>query len=155
MNKTGESSTSVRRLVAAERHLQALELRKVGKSFPEIARELGYGSASAAYDAVMHGLRLTFQEPADEVRRVELERCDKLLAAVWPMALRGDLQAVASVLRVMERRAKYLGLDAPVTVDIGVRIRAMAEALGLDADAAVAEAERLLTSDHRHHATPR
>ncbi len=146
-----ESRTSGKRLAAAERQRQALELRKAGHSFPVIARHLGYRSMSGAYDAVMAGLRATLQEPADEVRTMELARCDQLLAACWKPALGGDLGAIAAVLRILERRAKYLGLDAPVQVDLEVRVRVLAEALGLDVDAAVQEAQRLL-HDGRHHA---
>jgi hypothetical protein len=37
--------------------------------------------------------------------------------ALWPAAMRGDVTAVTGLLRIMERRAKLLGLDAPVKVD--------------------------------------
>jgi len=87
------------------------------------------------------------------VRALELERCDRLQAAVWPAATQGDVAAVAAVLRIMERRARYLGLDAPVLVDVGLRVRVLAEALGLDPEAAAVEAERLVR-DGRHHAPP-
>lgn len=153
MSGRGEPMASERRLAAADRQRQALELRKAGHSFERIAAHLGYASKSAAYKAVMAGLRATLQEPADAVRALELERCDRLQAAVWPAATQGDLPAVAAVLRIMERRARYLGLEAPHVVDVSVRLRVLAEALGLDPEAAVAEAERLVR-DGRHHAPP-
>lgn len=139
-----ESRTSVRRLAAHERQIRALELRRQGKSFPEIARELGYRGVASAYDAVMGALRATLREPAEQVRALELERLDIMLNAVWPAALEGDIAAQQQVLRLMDRRARYLGLDAPQRIDIEARIRAKAEQLGLDPDAAVAEAARIL-----------
>ena len=57
----------------------------------------------------------TAQEAADEVRALELARLDALLAALWPQ--QGEPAVVDRVLRIMERRAKLLGLDAPTRVD--------------------------------------
>jgi hypothetical protein len=139
-----ESRTSERRLVAHDRHLRALELRRDGKTFPEIAYELGYSAVSSAYEAVMTALKDTLREPAEEVRKLELDRLDAMLNAIWPQALSGDLKAIDSVLRLMDRRARYLGLDAPVRVDIEADVRAMAVQLGIDPDLAVAEAEAIL-----------
>jgi hypothetical protein len=153
VNRNGDPRTSGRRLAAADRQRQALELRKAGHSFERIAVHLGYRSKSGAYDAVLAGLRATLQEPADAVRALELERCDRLQAALWPAALQGDVAAVAGVLRILDRRARYLGLDAPHVIDVSVRLRVLAEALGLDPEAAIAEAERLVR-DGRHHAPP-
>ena len=148
-----ESKTSVRRLKAVERQSQALELRKGGTSFPAIAHTLGYRSVAGAYDAVMTALQRTQQEPADEVRRMACERLDRLLFAVWQKALGGDLAAIAMALRIEERRARLLGLDAPDKIDIEWRIRLMAQSLGLDADAAVAEAQRVIRESQGAHAT--
>ena len=139
-----ESRTSVRRLAARERQIRALELRREGKSFPQIARELGYRSVAGAYDSVMGALRETVREPAEQVRALELERLGLMFAAVWPTALEGDIPAQQQVLRLMDRRARYLGLDQPLKVDVEAKVRVMAEQLGLDPDAAVAEAARIL-----------
>jgi hypothetical protein len=37
-----------------------------------------------------------------------------MLKAVSPRAMRGDVKAIGAALRISERRAKLLGLDAPV-----------------------------------------
>jgi gamma-glutamyl:cysteine ligase YbdK (ATP-grasp superfamily) len=85
-----------------------------GKGYQAIADDIGYSSPGNAYRAVQSALKATIQEPADEVRRVELERLDKLLENQWNWAVNHNQpQAVDRVLRIMERRAKYLGLDAP------------------------------------------
>jgi hypothetical protein len=108
-----ESKTSKRRLVAINRQWQALEMRKAGVPFDAIARQLGYGGPAGAFKAVESAIQRTLQEPADEVRKLELERLDKLLLGLWPAASKGDCRAVERVLAVMDRRARYLGLDAP------------------------------------------
>lgn len=141
-----ESTTSERRLAAIEKQRRALELRKSGVSFPQIAQELGYSGPSSAYGAVQSAIRRVLQEPAEEVVRLELARLDEMLFAVWDAVCGGDTQAIASAIRIMERRAKYLGLDAPTKVDITSLVREEARRAGLsdeDAEAAVAYAASL------------
>jgi hypothetical protein len=111
-----ESKTSQRRLRAIERQRQALELRKAGVSFDEIGHTLGYAGPSGAYRAVMSALKRTLQEPADEVRKLELARLDRAQRVAWERMLQGDLEALARVIKVMEHRAKLLGLAAPVKI---------------------------------------
>src|SRR5690348_9182032 len=100
------------RIVATERTAEALELRKAGHSYAAIAAKLGYSNQGAAYKAVKRALDRTLQEPADELRRVEVERLDDLLAGLWDKAKGGNLWAVDRALAIMQRRAELLGLDA-------------------------------------------
>jgi hypothetical protein len=52
-------------------------------------------------------------EGAEEVLNLELQRLDTMLLAVWPKAASGDSGAIDRVLKLMDRRARYLGLDTP------------------------------------------
>lgn len=99
------------RISVADRQRQALELRKAGLSYDLIARRLKYRSRSGAHKAVQTALKKTLREPADELRQLELERLDAMLLGLWPQAQRGNQGAVDRVLKIMERRAKLLGLD--------------------------------------------
>jgi len=45
------------------------------------------------------------------VLQLELERLDAMQAAIWDDAMNGHLGAIDRVLKIMERRAKLLGLD--------------------------------------------
>jgi DNA-binding transcriptional MerR regulator len=116
-----ESLTSPRRIAAVERQRQALELRKAGVSYAAIAERLLYRGPQSACEAVKAALRKTIQEPADDVRRLELERLDVLALAVWPQARQGNQGAIDRALKIAERRAKLLGLDAPTKQEIDVR----------------------------------
>lgn len=110
----GESKTSKRRLAAREKWRKALELRKTGMTFEAIAAEVGYkGGAPAAYKAVMTALKDTLREPAQELRNLEAERLDMLQHKLSDNAGpdKEELPVVDRLLRVMERRAKLLGLD--------------------------------------------
>lgn len=115
-----ESKTSKRLLKAVERQRMALELRAVGKSFPAIAVELGYRGPAGAYKAVMSALRRTLQEPADEVRKLELDRLDELMTFLWPEARLANYKAIDGILGIMGRRAKLLGLDAPLNANVNL-----------------------------------
>lgn len=95
-----------------ERQQQALELRKTGASYEEIAAKLGYHGKSGACKLVKSALRSMIQEPAKNVARLENIRLDALQSAIWNAAVSGDLAAFDRVLRIMERRAALQGLDA-------------------------------------------
>ena len=114
----GESKTSPRRLAAAERQRQALELRKAGVSFDLIAQQLGYSNRQGAHFAVESALQKTLQKPGDDLRQLDIERLDSLLFAVWPDARRGSLDHIDAALKILTRRAKLLGLDAPVKTEL-------------------------------------
>lgn len=65
-----------------------------------------------------------------EARALLVARAERLLVAVWPRAMRGDTQAAATALRLMERQAAALGLmdgdgpgrDGEVTADDLLRL---------------------------------
>lgn len=109
---------NVNQLEAWQRQLDALHLRQQGLTYEQIANAIGYADASGAYRAVEKALIKTLQEPADAVRRMEKERLDKMLAAIWPKVEAGDLKAIETALKIQERRAKYDGLDAPKSIDV-------------------------------------
>ena len=132
------------RIRIAEKQGKALELRKAGQSYRAIAKELGYAGPGGAHKAVASGLRLTLQEPADDVRQLEMQRLDRMLESYWPAVLKGDPKAGGIVIRSMDRRATYLGLDAPVKIDLEQRIRDGAIAEGLDPDEAVEIARQII-----------
>lgn len=96
---------------------KAVELRMEGRTFPYIAKELGYNSQQAAHDAVKRALEATLREPADALRTLELERLDNLWEMQFINAQSGDVQALAACMKIMERRAKLIGLDAPIKTD--------------------------------------
>lgn len=141
---------TVRQLTALDRQRQALELRKSGLTFEAIAAQLDYKHASGAAFAVASALKKTLQEPADSVRMIELARLDAMLAGLWKLATHGDTYAVDRVLKIMDRRAAYLGLDAPKEVKVAHEMEVfagrVAADLGLDPADVIAEAERIVAA---------
>lgn len=134
----------VRQPETVERDAQALALRARGKTYAQIAQALGYADKGAAYKAVQRGLSTPLQEPAAELRALEVERLDRMTEAVWgvlenehltvshgrvvmhdgkPLADDGPvLAAVDRLLRIAERRAKLLGLDSPTQARVDGQI---------------------------------
>ena len=103
------------REIAAERRIKALELRKTGLSYRAIGDALGV-SHGQAYNDVMRALRQLAKKQdgiAEELRILEDQRLDDMLAPMMTQAKRGNQGAVDRVLRIMDRRARLWGLDAP------------------------------------------
>ena len=111
----------------AERSRSAIEMRKAGLTYDVIAQRLGFANRSGAFKAVERGIRSIMREPADDLRSLELERLDTIQVGLWTKARSGDVQAIDRLLRIMERRAKLLGLDAPeastVSIDATVEMQ--------------------------------
>lgn len=113
-------STSKERIAVDTRRKSMMELRIAGYSLRAIAAELGC-AMSTVTDGIERELAELTREPAERLRTVEVERMDEMLKALWPRIQSGDTASVDSGLRVMARRAKLLGLDAPVQVSADMR----------------------------------
>lgn len=165
--------TKAQSVLIAQRRAKAVEMRIAGASFQQIADELGYNSRGAACQDVTRALEAAIAEQtrASEVyREEELQRLDMLLAEAWRVMKRHHavvsngkvvkvdtkdgaeetllddgpvLAAIDRVLKIQERRAKLLGLDAPTKV----------EAITIDAlDAEIARLAAELEGDQAREA---
>lgn len=154
----GGNGQFVKSADTAERDAEACRLRTRGLSYREIAAALGYDGEGSAYNAVKRSLNATLAEPAEEVRKTELQRLDDLYRAAlavlermhvtvsngrvvqhrvagtgtwdaeagrWVDAEWVDLAddapvlaAIDRLLKIQERRARLLGLDAPVKHEV-------------------------------------
>lgn len=112
----------------SERRSRAVHLRREGLTLREVAAELGV-SVYTAWDDTQSAVRDIPKEEADLLRQQEADRLDALQRAVWEAAIAGDLHAVDRVLKIIERRCRLLGLDAPARIEY--------PATDLDLDAAV------------------
>jgi hypothetical protein len=126
-------STKGQREQAAERRLKAFELRKAGASFRQIGRELGVSEAQAHRD-IMQALETLAKLTEPEVqhlRMIELQRLDEMQARLWPLITHTEINpvtgmrvpkpdqfAIDRVIRIMERRARLSGIDAPLRVNL-------------------------------------
>ena len=100
------------------RDARVYELRIQGNTFEQIASEVGYRGPSGAWQAHQRIKSEWIFESIDEARQLELMRLDELQVAVWDRAIKGELPAAHCVLKIMDRRAKLLGLDKPEKVEV-------------------------------------
>lgn len=99
-----------------EKKAEALRLVKQGYRLPEIAARLGYKDRRGAHNLVSRALQDLVAGPREEARNVCVARLDHWLTKLADQVEAGDLNAIRVALKVEERRARLLGLDAPVTV---------------------------------------
>jgi hypothetical protein len=99
---------------------QALELRIAGATYRQIAAQLGVSEKAAYYDVqdelgrldpIIHG-------QAERLRELEAARLDRLNVALAPGIKAGTPGAIFAAVKVMERRAKLCGLDAPTKLEV-------------------------------------
>jgi hypothetical protein len=93
-----------------ERDRKAADLRLAGTSYETIASSLGYANKSHSWKAVQSVLLDSRRETGEALLTLELERLDAIQRRAFRDALSGDLKAIATVLRVMDHRAKLTGL---------------------------------------------
>lgn len=110
--------TSARDVKSHARRIKALHLRAARLSYQQIADRLYNGDRGNCWRDIQKAMKNQEKEAVDEVRAQEILLLDELARPQIKKALAdGDDKAVTAVLRIMERRAKYLGLDAPTQVE--------------------------------------
>jgi hypothetical protein len=120
-----------------EREQEVVKLRRGGLTWDLIGQRVGL-TTSGAYNAYERALKRVVLEDVQAIRQLETERLDLAQSAIWGKVLQGDNPSIANLLRIMERRAKLLGLDQPT--------RIQAEVITYDGNTVRAELERILAS---------
>ncbi|KRV48793.1 hypothetical protein AQ490_23265 [Wenjunlia vitaminophila] len=132
LNRNGSASDTARL-----READAVELRRQGKTYQQIADALGV-SRRTAWRRVQAALAARARETVadrDALIGEHLAYIETVLEGLLPKAAKGDARAAEVVLKALERHAKLLGLDAPVRASITVtdemteRIKALADEL--------------------------
>jgi hypothetical protein len=131
------------RVSARLREARAVALRAAGASYRQIGQELGC-SENRALRITQRALDRMVREPAEQVRQLELARLDMLWVEAMKVLRRRHivvnqgrvvvhpdtrqpleddipvLKAIDTLLRIQERRARLLGLDAPALATVHV-----------------------------------
>lgn len=103
------------------RRSKAVKMRIAGHDPEDIASELGYVSPAAASADIYEALakQLTTPDHSIEVlREIECRRMDQMLLALQPGIKRGTPRSIEVALRILERRARMMGLDSATKVQI-------------------------------------
>jgi DNA-binding CsgD family transcriptional regulator len=101
--------------IAERRHL-AYQYRTRRYTYRQIGRELNVSAATAYNDvqSILAEVNAKTQETALNVRDMEVAMLDELQRALVKKGKAGDLRTIDRMLKIMERRAKLLGLDAAI-----------------------------------------
>lgn len=132
------SEKGLTREFIAERDVRIFKMRQAGVATSEIARRFGMTNSGVS-TAIRRQLTRLSNEALlayPEVLQMELERLDSLQSAIWPLtqhrkvkmddgtevSVEPDMKAVQTVLSIIDRRAKLLGMEQTnVNVNMDVR----------------------------------
>ena len=118
-----------------------MKLRRGGLTWDAIAQRVGYADPSGAQKTYARAASRVLAEDVDAIRKLESERLDLAQAAIWGDVLKADIPAVNTLIRIMERRAKLLGLDQPT--------RIQAEVVNYDGDSIRARLAEIIAATDR------
>jgi len=117
-----------------DREQEVVKLRRGGLTWDLIGERLSV-HPTTAQKAYERALARVVKDDVIAIRHIETERLDLAQSAIWGKVLQGDNASIQSLMRIMERRAKLLGLDQPT--------RIQAEVITYDANSIQAELARL------------
>lgn len=130
-----------KQLRLAERKQRAYSLSLAGWNYREISADIGV-SPQQVGKYIRGALANTEDLSAaqtTELRQIQYDRIQALFKKIWAKVGTGKdlLSAIQTAIRLLEREAKLMGLDAPTKVDISAKVRAMAVEEGFDPDDAI------------------
>jgi len=118
-----ENDTNVIKLEPAlfEKEWQVVQYRQGGATFAQIAEKLGYANESGARAAFKRAMERTRDEALNaEMRELHRQRLEVAIQAIWPKVIKGDLAAIAMLLRIIDQDAKLHGLHMPTKTEVEV-----------------------------------
>ena len=113
--------TSAQRIERERRLADILSMRLAGNTLQAIGDAMGV-TPQAVHKCIRKALDRMATEATEQIRRIESLRLDEATVAVFPAASAGDLSAIDTMLNIMRRRARLLGLDTPVRWAPGVGV---------------------------------
>lgn len=118
-----------------ERAIQAMQLRRDGKMWHEVADEVGYSSPQAAQRAVSRVLARVEDETVDDYRNLMDARLEALYAKTWAAIDKADperhvglSQLIQAAVRIEDRRAKLFGIDGATKSETTVVVKSALDA---------------------------
>ena len=125
--KSGKSA--INKTQAIERRSQALQLRLQGLSLRQIGTALGVSASQVGRDleAVISEKQTKALSEIELSLELELQRLDYYLERLSSAIDEGDCKAISVAVKISERRAKLLGLDAPIRLQVESEVTAELE----------------------------
>jgi hypothetical protein len=113
--KKGNRRTRATNVIAAERRIQAIALRREGKTFAEIGAALGVSNVAAfkMVTKTLDAANALLVTETKALRQRQLDEMAVIKGALWTKATDGSVGAVDRIDKIWSREAKLAGLDAP------------------------------------------
>jgi hypothetical protein len=99
------------RPLAAMRRHRAMQLIAEGKTYREVAAELGYSNPGTVHRLVGKAMREYEHEAVEEHLEAEVARLDALQASAWDRAMSGEIGAMRLCRQLILDRVKLRRLD--------------------------------------------
>ena len=111
-------SGAPKRILAQQKRRDAIELRKMGVTYQKIADAVGYPSSQEARKQVLKAYNEIVQEPAMELRGLQVERLNHLLTIAWQQAQGGSLSAINVCVSLMSRIDILMGTESAQKIEV-------------------------------------
>lgn len=143
-------ASKAQQAATADRRAKAIALHLAGMDWQAIADQLGYASRGAAHTDVTRALKANLTAEAEQVEEMRYTvslRLERLQAAMWPKAVKGDTKAADTCLKLIQQWCKIHGIEAPTQIALQHRLDLESQ---LVADALTAALDALeLSEDQR------
>lgn len=111
------AASELQQALTSDRRNKALQMRIAKIDYQTIADRLGYADRAAACKDISRAFRRNRKEEdrtLELYKEQELAGLDRAQAAIWPKVLNGVVSAVDAYNRIVQTRARILGMFAPV-----------------------------------------
>ena len=108
------------RILREDKATRIFKMRCKGWAVSDIACEMGLqpSQVSSILTNALKEYKAYTAAEADNCRQYELARLDAMLLSLQPAIDSGDVSAINAGVKLIERRCKLLGLDAPAKIDV-------------------------------------
>lgn len=124
------SKVNDQKIKSAEKRTEIMNLRRAGLTYVQIGQKLGFDE-SYARKVIREEFALLAEakkDVAEDLLTAELDRLDQIMAGFYEKATSGDAKAAEIVLRIMERRSRLVGLDAPTKTQSTINVNQKTDA---------------------------
>ena len=134
-----------------EKEAEVVKLRRGGMTWDMIAKQMGYANPSGAHTAYVRACNRIVYEDVTLARQTEIDRLDIAQSRIWNGVLKGDHASITVMVKLIQERAKLLGLYSPVKMEANVTMWEGDETI----DRAVKDLAELLRFNSEGSASPR
>ena len=132
-----------RQVISREKERRAMELRKAGATYQQIADQIGWSDGSSARQAVLRGLKRLGDEAAEDLRSLQYQRLNEMLLVTWPQVQTGDTDAIRTAQGLMRDMNQLFGVEAPSKLEVE-HVEKAVLVIGGDKDSYIANIQKAM-----------